>query len=243
MPKPHMERSLKLIASYKANASPEAQSKIDRLAEMYSQYLLSSRKTVLRICCNLVSSDTQAEQIGLTMYDKYIKKYSKPEYYTISSPSDEEVDECCVCLTDKADVVLDCKHAVCSECRPKLDKCPLCRKLLQVAPLSREHYEEKAAEVGLRLSMSDSDLHTAIPPIDDMIVVRRRFLCHCYADSDGDPSDYIRTYHMYSTRSMTQGEILVALVRQDFYGDCSHRFYEALSHDSFANVWDICLGS
>ena len=232
-----------MIAAYKVNVSPEAQSKIDRLAEMYSQYLLSSRKTVLRICSNLVSSDTQAEQIGLTMYDKYIKKYSKPEYYTISSPSDEEVDECCVCLTDKADVVLDCKHAVCSECRPKLDKCPLCRKLLQVAPLSREYDEEKAAEVGLKLSMSDSDLHTAIPPIDDMIVVRRRFQCYCYSDCDGVLSGYIRTYQMYTTRSMTQGEMLVALVRQGFYGDCNHRYYESLSHDRFDNVWDICLGS
>ena len=96
MPKPKMTKSLQMIASYKEHASPDNQRRIDRLAQMYERYEIPSRKAVLNICKALTADDERVRAKGLQMYDRYMKKYSKPhptEYYTISSSSDDEQED------------------------------------------------------------------------------------------------------------------------------------------------------
>ena len=93
MPKPKMTKSLQMITSYKTHTSPATQHRIDRLAEMYEQYAIPSRDGVLNICKALTAENKQTQTKGLRMYNRYMKKYSKPyptEYYSISSSSDEE---------------------------------------------------------------------------------------------------------------------------------------------------------
>ena len=96
MPKPKMTRSLQMIASYKEHASPDNQRRIDRLAQMYERYLFPSRKPVICVCRALTAEEEPTRTKGLLMYERYMKKYSKPyptEYYTISSSSDDEQED------------------------------------------------------------------------------------------------------------------------------------------------------
>ena len=93
MPKPKMMKSLQMISSYKEHASPDDQRRIDRLAEMYERYLFPSRKPVMCICSALTAEDEPIRAKGLLMYHRYMKKYSKPQYYSLSSPSDDELDD------------------------------------------------------------------------------------------------------------------------------------------------------
>ena len=84
-----MTKSLQMITSYKAHASPDTQSRIDRLAKMYERYDIPSRKAVLNICKALAAYDEETRAKGRLMY----LKYAKPRLFNIFSPSDDEQDD------------------------------------------------------------------------------------------------------------------------------------------------------
>ena len=93
MPKTRMMKSLDLIRCYKAHASPVDQRRIDRLAQMYERYEIPRRKAVLDICTALTTGDNPTRTKGVDMYRRLTMKYAKTEYYSISSPSDDEQDQ------------------------------------------------------------------------------------------------------------------------------------------------------
>ena len=93
MPKPQMTKSLEMITSYKAHASPIAKRRIDRLAQMYERYEIPARKVVLDACKALTAEDEPTRTKGLEMYHRLTMKYSKAQYYSLSSPSDDEQDD------------------------------------------------------------------------------------------------------------------------------------------------------
>ena len=93
----------------------------------------------------------------------------------------------CVCLTALAPLLL-CRHSVCYECLPRLNKCPMCRETLYVLRDDWEKDLEKLSEAaGLILSMSVEDLREEIPPLNGEIVVRLNRNCYCYDRREAPP--------------------------------------------------------
>ena len=151
------------------------------------------------------------------------------------------IDECCVCFDALPDVVMECKHVVCSRCIHKLERCPICRSSFHTSEgLRHIDLEAKAEAVGLHLSMSDEDLDAEIVPVDGKIVLRRKQNCYCF---EGEPIIRCHIWTLHTFTPFSNAEVLNALLSQDFRSDCNHRFYEGLRWDCEDKIWDIFIGS
>jgi len=149
------------------------------------------------------------------------------------------IQECCVCLTALAPRLL-CRHFVCIECLPKLDKCPICRQLFYIG--RKDWNKDLGAltdSVGLTLSMSEEELKQEIPPIDGEISVRLLRNCYCYDRRKALPHQWT----FVGNTNITGGNLLRALLLNGLKRECNHRFYEGLHFDHKDRVWDIFLGS
>jgi hypothetical protein len=149
------------------------------------------------------------------------------------------IQECCVCLTALAPQLL-CRHFVCLECLPRLDKCPMCRETIYVLSDAWEKDLEKLTEAaGLTLSMSEEELKQEIPPLNGEIVVRLKRNCYCYDRWRAPPHQWSLT----ANRNMPNGDLLRALLLNGLKRECNHHFYEGLHFDHKDKVWEIFLGS
>jgi tetratricopeptide (TPR) repeat protein len=55
-------------------------------------------------------------------YENKIKLYTKLNL----------IEECCVCLITKLNVTFECAHYVCTDCYVEIDKCPICRQIIDI---------------------------------------------------------------------------------------------------------------
>ena len=149
------------------------------------------------------------------------------------------VQECCVCLTALTPQLL-CRHFVCIECLPKLDKCPMCREAFYIMRKDwRKDLRMLTEAVGLTLSMSEEELQQVIPPLNGEISVRWNRNCYCFDRRKAPPHQW----SFLGDENITNGNLLRALLLNGLKRECNHHFYEGLHFDHKDKVWEIFLGS
>jgi hypothetical protein len=160
---------------------------------------------------------------------------------------DEEEDKlCCVCMVGDANVELPCHHKLCGVCRPRLARCPLCRKDV---PRIEVVAARPAPPTPIIVRMPDNELDQIAPGGFDpnwhgqTMTIVRRYDCPCYRNIPraSDIHHFTVQAH-YATRG--NRFLLHRMMESEFAGlngDCCHRYFDRVIRTG-VSTFEICMG-